>query len=107
MSKTMTIKAKGSLILSAAAIGERDDKHLSPAEKAVVPYEYGEHLVADRFATEVVVKGKATRAETKAAHAALREAEARLAAAGDDPVIRAAAEQALAEAGAALDELQG
>lgn len=104
MSDTMKIAAKGMLILAAEAIGERSDRHLSPGEEAIVPLSYGQHLVADKFAIEAEPK-IVTAADLKAARKAVQVAKAKLKAAGTDLVAKAAAEQEVAAAEAALEEL--
>ena len=133
MSKIPTIKisARGTIILAGASIGKKDDVTLVHGEEALVPEPYGRHLISDRFADEVTA-GKSAKADGQSAadkqkmadeaaaakalaesakamvdaESAVAAAKADLAAIGDDLVAKAAAEQALAEASAALDALK-
>jgi hypothetical protein len=64
MSKTMiTISALNGLILSAAAMGTEENVVIGPNEPKDVPEGYGRHLIADRFAVEVVTSKDAGKPE--------------------------------------------
>lgn len=116
MARTMFISAAHGIILNALAMGEKEDRAVGPNEVAEVPFSYGRHLVDDRFAVEVDPPAKKKAAKPKsddkndaaltAAADAVTAAQAKLDAAGDDADLKAAAEQDLAEAEAALAALK-
>lgn len=108
--KKMKIAFKHGGIIPASVIGAKDgkDKRCTAHEAVSVPESYGNHLLSDGFAYEVKSAAEAKR-DAKAladANKAVADAEAKVAAAGDDVDKKAAAEKELADARAALAELQ-
>ena len=127
----LTIACKSSLTLSAAAMGLKKDKKVSPFEKVTVPKSYGDHLISDGFAmlyedykkaeAKNAAATKAAETKTKAATTkaaktqkaeAIETAEGDLTAAkellteaGDDAAAKEAAETAVKDAETALNAL--
>jgi len=108
--KKMKIAFKHGGIIPASVIGAKDgkDRRCGAHQPFSVPESYGNHLVSDGFAYEVKPAAQEKK-EAKAladANKAVADAEAKVAAAGEDAAKKAAAEKELADARAALAELQ-
>ena len=123
MSKMMTICFPHGGIIPASVLGLEKDKACAALEAVDVPEVYGQHLIDDRFA----IKAEKPKGEKKSSNAAaekaaqvaaekaavlaaaeqaVKDAEAAVAAAGEDLVAKAAATEALEAAKAALAALK-
>lgn len=122
MAKKICIAFPHGGIIPASVLGEKDDVKMEAMKAVEVPEAYGRHLIEDRFAVAAEMpKKEDTKAEKKAAadkaaaekvvaektaEEAVAAAKAKLEKAGDDMVAKAAAEDELKAAEAALASLK-
>lgn len=101
-------------IIPAAILKKDKDVRVGPHEAIDVPADYGQHLIADRFAyakdfekpAKAPKKEPTSAAELAAAEQAVTDAKAKLDAADGDLVATTEAGKVLADAEAALEKLK-